>query len=169
MVIHRKRCILLIPVAASFITIVLFFYIARLRMPMTPFLAIFAGGAISALIKYIKNKNIIAFILSFLLVLSLFFLSNIRLTQIDTSNEWNKAGVVLRVQGKTKEAEKAFFRAMKENNRNPNTYLNLSVLYDKMGEYENSVAMKKEAEKLRDVASEKLFIQNIYDKSDQDD
>ena len=111
-VFHYRRYIFLMPVVASFLTMLLFFYMARLRMPMVPFMAIFAGGALSTLLSHIKNRRWNKVILSCIFLIVVYLLSNLNLVPVDTSNEWNKMGVVLRVQKRYFEAERAFNRAM---------------------------------------------------------
>ena len=58
-----------------------------------------------------------------------FTVAEVPLLRSDPSNDWNKAGGVLRVMGRYAEAETALERARTANPRNPNTYLNLAVLY----------------------------------------
>ena len=72
-------------------------------------------------------------ILCFVFLAGVSIFSNWKLGSVDTSNEWNKVGVVLRVKKRYEEAEKAFKRAIEENPSNPNSYLNLAVLYDTTG------------------------------------
>lgn len=148
-IVYYRRYLLLTPVVASFLTIIMFFYVARFRMPAIPFLAIFAGGAVSAMIDYIRDLKKIRILVSFILVVCFFLISNIKLVEVDSSNEWNKAGVVLRVNKKYEEAEKALLRARQENPSNPNTYLNLGVLYNIMGDTEESKKMYSIGERLR--------------------
>lgn len=138
---HYNRYHILIPIIASFLTILLFFYISRLRMTMVPFLIIFAGGATSTIFSFVGEKHYFKWMMSLFCMIGIFLLSCLHLVKIDTSNEWNKVGIVLRIQKRYTEAEDAFIHATQENPLNPNTYLNLGVLYEKLGYTKQSKEM----------------------------
>ncbi|MFH0844523.1 MAG: tetratricopeptide repeat protein [Pseudomonadota bacterium] len=149
LILHFRKYTLLMPVMAAFLSILIYFYISRLRMPMIPFLAVFAGGALTRCFSYIKRRQWSSVALIVLFCLATYTISNLRLVKIDTSNEWNKMGVVFRAKKQYVDAEKAFFRAMKENPSNPNTYFNLSVLYRVMGDPEKARRMRIMGDGLR--------------------
>ena len=133
-VFYYQKWTLICPIVASLLSIILFFYIARMRMPMIPFLAVFAGGAVQMIFSTIKTSGYRRLILCCVFVAGVSIFSNWKLVPVDTSNEWNKVGVVLRVKKRYEEAEKAFKRAIEENPSNANSYLNLAVLYDATGQ-----------------------------------
>jgi len=113
LIFHYRRYMLLMPPVASFLTILMFFYLARLRMPMIPMFAIFAAGAMATITSYIKIGSWNRVILSCIFLVGIYILSNWSLAKIDTSNEWNKVGVILRIQKRYADAERAFSRAMR--------------------------------------------------------
>lgn len=160
-VIHYRRSLLMMPIVTSFLTIFIFFYIARLRMPMIPFLTIFAVGAFSTMVSYIHRRNWKRFILGSLFVLGVCLLSNLNLADIDTSNEWNKVGIAFRIQKRYTDAERAFLQAKKNNPVNVNTYLNLGVLYDATGNHEKAREMRAVADTLKKRGYEKRFIEDL--------
>ena len=109
---------------------------------MIPFLAIFAGGALPTLFSHIKKGHWYRLILISMFLAAIYVISNLSLAKIDTSNEWNKMGIVLRLKKRYADAEGAFLRAKQENPINPNTYLNLSILYNAMGDQEKAKRMR---------------------------
>lgn len=161
-IIGPRKILVLVPVLATFITICMFFYIARLRMPMVPFLAVFAANAVSTLYYYSRNRDYKKVFALLTAVICLGILCNIKTAVIDTSNEWNKAGVVLRAQGKYKEAEKAFFRAIDKNDRNRNSYLNLMMLYKNNGQTEKASEMERKAQQCSSGMYEQEFFNFLY-------
>ncbi|MGK7345431.1 MAG: hypothetical protein ACNS63_06445 [Candidatus Nitrospinota bacterium M3_3B_026] len=141
----RGRFVLLIPVITTFATILVFFFVSRLRMPMAPFLIIFAGGAVASLAGYIRAKRWSRTALTAALMTPLFVLGSWEFVKSDTSNEWNKAGVVLRANERYRQAEAAFIRAARENPANPDSYRNLAVLYEKTGAPGKAEKMRERA------------------------
>ena len=163
MVLQYRRYYLIMPILVSFLTIILFFYIARLRMPMVPFLAIFAGYSICSMISWIIDKKWNRLAFGSLFVIGIYILSNLNLVKIDTSNEWNKVGIVLRVMKRYEEGEKAFFRAKRENPANPNSYLNLAVLYRETGHLQKAIDNRKKGLRLKQLEEhrEENLIKNL--------
>ncbi|MBW3534779.1 MAG: tetratricopeptide repeat protein, partial [Gemmatimonadetes bacterium] len=78
-------------------------------------------------------------------------LSSMTLLRPDTSNEWNKAGGLLRSAGRHAEAEEALLRAREENPANPNTYLNLAVLYRQTGRPDEAAEAEARARGILEV------------------
>jgi hypothetical protein len=161
MLAHRRCVLLLVPVLATFLTIVLFFYIARLRMPMVPFLIVFASAALVDLWRDLRGRRWqrIAGTVAVLAVTGI--ASNRRLVPVDVSDEWNKTGVVLRLQERYADAEEAFLAARAANPRNPNTYRNLGVLYEKLGRTEEAAQMRRVAESVSDPHEEDRFADDL--------
>ena len=155
MVMQYRRYYLIMPVLVTFLTIILFFFIARLRMPMIPFLSIFAGYSLCSMLYWIIDKKWIMLAVGSVFIAVVYVISNLHLVKIDTSNEWNKAGIVLRVTKRYEEAEKALLRAKRENPANPNSYLNLSVLYRETGQFEKANANRQMGLKLKRMEEER--------------
>ena len=158
---RRQGILLFLPVLASFLTIFLFFYIARLRMPMVPFLIVFAGGGVSFVISCVKNHQFKRALPCCLAGIAGYGISTVKLAEADASNEWNKAGVVLRLQKKYGAAEKAFLEAMRANPNNPNVYLNLGVLYDSLEKHQKAKEAYARAKALMTGEKTAQFIEHL--------
>jgi tetratricopeptide (TPR) repeat protein len=76
---------------------------------------------------------------------------------VDTSNEWNKAGIVLRLNGRPEEAEAAFRRALAANAASSNAWLNLAVLYRETGRGEDAARAQAAADDL--LARERIAVE----------
>jgi tetratricopeptide (TPR) repeat protein len=113
------------------------------------------------MVSYIHRRRWKRFILGSFFVLGVCLLSNLNLANIDTSNEWNKVGIVFRIQKRYADAEKAFFQAKKNNPVNVNTYLNLGVLYDATGSPEKAKKMRAVADRLKKRGYEKRFLEDL--------
>ena len=114
-------------------SVLAFFYIARLRIVMVPTLGLFVGAGAAGAVELWRKKAWRHLGVAACVGLSAVAVSMAPILQADTSNEWNKAGIVLRTRGDLAEAEDALMRAREANPRNPNTYLNLAVLYREAG------------------------------------
>lgn len=125
----RGRFHLWIPFIVATISVLGFFYIARLRIVMIPTLAVSAGAAVARVTQLWRSSARRPIAIAAALALLGFTVAEVPLLRSDPSNDWNKAGGVLRVMGRYAEAETALERARTANPRNPNTYLNLAVLY----------------------------------------
>jgi hypothetical protein len=161
MVAYRRHLVLLMPVWSALATIVLFFYIDRLRMPAVPSLAVLAGGTVSAMYGWWWGRSWAKLAAGMMLVAAAAAISNRPLVTPDLSNEWNKAGVVLRLRGRYAEAEEAFLKARSENPSNPHSYLNLAVLYTQLGDDARAAEMRRRGEQLRNRAVEESFIRSL--------
>ena len=104
-----------IPVLVAAVSVLGFFYIARLRVVMVPSLAIFAGAAAARIAELSRDRARQAVVIAGVLALMGFAAAKIPLLDSDTSNDWNKAGGVLRVMGRYAEAETALERARTAN------------------------------------------------------
>ena len=130
---RRERWHLWIPLLTGAVTVLGFFYIARLRIVVAPTLALLAGAAVGRGVELWRRGDRSAVAAAGLPALLALGLASLPLLESDTSNEWNKAGGVLRIAGRPVEAERALLRARAENPANPNTYRNLTVLYEQTG------------------------------------
>ncbi len=130
---RRTRLHLWIPVLTAAATVLLFFYIARLRVVMIPSLGIFAGAGVAALLAAYQGRSWRRLTGLAAVVVVGAGLGALPLLRSDTSNEWAKAGGVLRVAGDLEGAEAAFIRGGEENPANPNVWLSLASLYRATG------------------------------------
>jgi 4-amino-4-deoxy-L-arabinose transferase-like glycosyltransferase len=157
----RQYYILYLPILSTFLSILLFFCISRIRMPMIPFIVIFAGHGVSYLLSFLNTKQWNKTLLSALFIAPMFIFCNIAWSKPDSSNEWNKVGIVLRIQKRYEDAERAFIRARELNPTNPNTYLNLDVLYRTVGSPDKAANMRSMAKKLINRNEEEQFIETL--------
>lgn len=150
---RREDLLIWIPWIAGTATVLLFFYIARLRILALPTLLIFAGLGLSALISSVRRSRWVAFGFLSLLVVAGFGLSSLTRFDPDPSNEWNKAGGVLASRGFDQDAEQFFQRALIANRLNPSTFRNLAVLYRRTGRADDADRMQARAEELMGAAA----------------
>lgn len=144
----RKRYHLWIPVLVAGVSVLGFFYIARLRVVMIPGLAVFAGAAVGRGVELWKSRARQSVAIAGILALLGFGLAKIQLLASDTSNDWNKAGGTLSMLGRFEEAEAALERARSANPRNPNTFLNLAALYRQTGRTDEAAVATAHAQAL---------------------
>ena len=136
----RRRYHLWIPLIVAGFSVLAFFYIARLRIVMVPSLAVFAGGTVGQVVLLVRSRRWQTVSVVGLLCFLGFGVAKVPLLASDPSNDWNKAGGVLRVMERFEEAEAALIRAKEINPENPNTYRNLAVLYRQLGRAEEAAA-----------------------------
>lgn len=131
----RERAHLWIPFVSAVATVLTFFYISRLRAVMLPSIGIFLGAGAVALREAVRSRRTRTWSLAgAVAVVALGALvANRPFLAVDTSNEWNKAGGLLRLQNRFPEAEAAFRRALEANPSSANAHLNLAVLYRQTG------------------------------------
>lgn len=153
----KKQAPLLIPMIIALGSILVFFYISRLRMPMIPALAIFAGHGAARLTAFFRSAQYKQLAVNILLAGCAFAFAHIRWLSHDSSNTWNKVGAVYRAEGKTELAEKAYQRALQENPRALLTYYNLAKLYDEIGNEKLAQEMRRRATVLKSNASGERF------------
>jgi tetratricopeptide (TPR) repeat protein len=144
----RRRFHIWIPLLVAVISVLGFFYIARLRVVMIPTLALMAGVTVSRVADLAGSRRWNSLFLSVILALAGFGLAKLPLLSSDPSNDWNKAGGVLRVLGRVDEAETALLHAQVANPENPNTYMNLSVLYRETGRTDEAAAAEARAREI---------------------
>jgi hypothetical protein len=129
----RARAHLWIPVLNAAAICLIFFEIARLRAVMLPSLGFFAGAGVVAVVEAVRAHRTRRLALAAVVVLCGALAANWPFLRVDTSNEWNKAGGVLRLQHRLPEAELAFQRALEANPQNTDGFKNLAVLYRETG------------------------------------
>ncbi|HEX9887157.1 MAG TPA: hypothetical protein VGA70_11750 [Longimicrobiales bacterium] len=146
----RRRLHVWIPFLVAAASVLLFFYIARLRVVMIPTLGVFAGAAVARTLTLVRRRDWAAVAVAAALAVAALGVSKLPLLQGDTSNDWNKAGGVLRLLERYEEAEAALARAGVANPDNPNTWLNLAALYRDTGRPGDAAAADARARDLLD-------------------
>ena len=139
-----------VPLLTAAVTVLAFFYIARLRITVAPSLGLFVGAAAAAVATLVRRRAWRPLAVAAGVSLLAFGVSSLQLLRSDTSNEWNKAGGVLRLLGRHDEAETALQRAIGANPTNANTYRNLALLYADMGRPEEARAAEARAAAMLD-------------------
>jgi len=130
---RRELAHLWIPLAAGAAAVLLFFYIARLRILAVPTLGIFAGAAVGRAVALAREREWRPLLAAALVGVVAAAVSLLPLLRPDASNEWNKAGGVLRLAERWDAADAAFDRAERANPQNPNTWRNRALLYRDLG------------------------------------
>ncbi len=153
----RKVYLLLIPLAGTVIIMLLFFYLSRLRMPLIPFLCVFAGCGAALLSSFLKEREWAKVFALLSIFTATFFFARIPWVSHSSSNEWNKVGIVLLWQEKLEEANKAFERARQENPQDPNTYFNLARLAEKRSQLALAAALREQARALLTSGSREYY------------
>jgi 4-amino-4-deoxy-L-arabinose transferase-like glycosyltransferase len=147
--------LLLFPVA-SLATVLVFFYLARFRMPAVPFLCCFAGHGVASVIAGVRRVRgrLVPRLAAGVVAL---VVASWPMVAPDTSNEWNKVGTVYLAMKRYPDAESAFEHAAAANPGSPFAYLNLQRVYDATGATERAQEARAMADGL--VAGEQAGAQ----------
>ena len=145
---RRRLFHLWLPILSAAATVLLFFYISRLRVVMVPALGVFAGATIAVALAHLRTRDWRQLATVVIAASLAGALASLPLLRSDTSNEWNKAGGVLRMAGDLEGAEAAFLRARMENADNPNAWLNLAGLYEATARPDDAEAARRAAEEI---------------------
>jgi 4-amino-4-deoxy-L-arabinose transferase-like glycosyltransferase len=144
---RRELPLLLFPVV-SLASVVLFFYLARFRMPATPFLCCFAGHGIARVIARVREPLGARFAVTVVAAGLAFMVASRTMVVPDTSNEWNKVGTLHLALKQYDAAEADFRQAATANPASPYPYLNLARVYDATGAVERAAEARAIAEGL---------------------
>jgi tetratricopeptide (TPR) repeat protein len=162
---NRGRLHFWIPLIVAAISVLGFFYIARLRVIMIPTLVLMSGATVAKIVDLAGSRRWRAIALPAVLAFAGFGFAKLPLLGSDPSNDWNKAGGVLRVLERFDEAEAALLQARAANPENPNTYMNLSVLYRETGRTEEAAAAEDMAREILSGGDEERvgFVQALQE------
>ena len=149
LLLRREHAHLWLPLLAGVATVLLFFYIARLRIVMIPTLGLFAGAAVSKAVFLGKRREWQPLAVAAAIGIAGFAVASVNLLDIDTSNDWNKAGGILAAADQFEDAERALGLAIEANPANADTYLNLESLYRRSGRIAEADSARALAERLR--------------------
>ncbi len=145
---RRELLVLLVPLVGSVLTIFLFFFISRFRIPMIPFVCVFSGHGLYHIVSLLGRRRYLEGGAAVALILCMYTVGRMSLINSNAANEWNKVGSVYKVQKQFQLAEDAFLRAQREDPQGENSYRNLSSLYHLVGRDEDAERMKEEANRL---------------------
>ena len=120
---NRRRSLWLLygGILTYFIAALMFYVLARYRLPIVPFLAPFAGAAVAELIHLGRNRRIAELVLSLAALAVLLFFSNARVardTPFGISTSFTRLGNAYVARGDTSRAVDAYREALKNNPRN---------------------------------------------------
>jgi len=121
-------------VLSQVVALLSFFICARYRLPLVPFLIIFAGFALYWLYEKLKTrifKDVLLFLLTFLILLLLSNVSHHELTAKNQSDEHYNLGLVYGRQGKFDQAIQEYNQALTFEPDFVMTHFNMAILYQK--------------------------------------
>ena len=144
---RRELPLLLFPVV-SLASVVVFFYLARFRMPAVPFLCCFAGHGIASVIERVRARRVAPLVASGVAAGLAFAVASWPMVVPDTSNEWNKVGTLHLAMKQYADAEADFRQAAAANPGSPYPHLNLARVYDATGATERAREARAFAESL---------------------
>lgn len=142
---RRDDLHLWIPFIAGFGSVVLFFYIARLRILVVPTLLVFGGLGLHTLWRTVRARTLPATALLAALFAAGFALSSLPRLTPDPSNEWNKGAGVLMNAGFYEDAADFLDRSLESNASNPNGWRSLARLYRETGRPEEAAEAEARA------------------------
>jgi 4-amino-4-deoxy-L-arabinose transferase-like glycosyltransferase len=142
---RRELPLLLFPLV-SLASVLVFFYLARFRMPAVPFLCCFAGRGVACAIEALRERRVRRLVASVAAAGVALVLANRTMVIPDTSNEWNKVGTIYIALKQYPEAESAFREAAAANPTSPYPLLNLARVYDATGAPERALEARAVAD-----------------------
>ena len=147
---ERRRIFLpFVFVISYMITIVLFFVNARFRLPIIPFIIIFASFAIYWLAQQLVKKYLKSLPIFFIIFVPFFLLTNSNLYRLDIKNyasSYFSLGNVYLKKGNLKGALQEYNKALEEDAYPVRVHLNKGIVFFKLGQYQ-----KAEEEFLREL------------------
>lgn len=152
--VKERDFLFLVPIAVCFISVVVFFFISRLRMPSSGFIAIVSTYGMVKWWAWMKEGTITRrWFLSGLTAVLLYMTMHVR-KDIDTSNEQNKEALIWQYLENYDKAESGFKEAIATNPENIHPYQNLIVLYKKLGRDAESQNIRDDVNKILDKKSQ---------------
>lgn len=140
----RKRdlSLLYLFIVGYLASLLLFFITSRYRMQVVPFLAIFGAYAIVNIGTVFKEDKRRAMVCVIILIAALMF-SHIPVRKVSFETSHNSLGILLKRDGRVKEAVEEYNKAIEIAPKYPTPYYNLGVLYVDMEEYDKALAYFK--------------------------
>lgn len=117
-------------IAGYFLSVVLFFVTARYRLPVVPFLIVFASYAVCRWVRTGRKTGVFG---CSLVALAAGLLAFWPVEQASFGTNYNSLAIAMKNKGYFKEAEKYYKKAMELEPRYPSPYYNLALLYDESG------------------------------------
>jgi 4-amino-4-deoxy-L-arabinose transferase-like glycosyltransferase len=158
---RRNAFPLFVPILASAASILLFFFLSRFRMPMVPVLCVFGGAGLNELLTTVSRRSWKTAAAQTALAAAVLFIGRTRQALPNSANEWNKIGVIYKLQKNYPAAEAAFLKARAQAPDEANAYRNLAALYRQRGEEDKARAMDAQAQQLSESANGREFQNNL--------
>ncbi len=147
-----KRYFLLYAFVLSYmLSVILFFVTSRFRLPVIPFLIIFASYSIYWLVDKIRNKQTRPFLVSLAILIPFFLITNSNLfgvKQKDLARTYNSVGMAYSKKGQHDAAITAYQEGLKVNPNFPELHRNLGRAFWDTGrrdeaaeEYESAITL----------------------------
>ncbi len=170
-----KECFFLYAFVASYmLSVILFFVTSRFRLPVIPFLIIFASNYIYWLLEKIKNRQARPVLISFSILVPLFLITNSNLfgvSQANASRNYHSLGIVYSKKGWYDSAVATYQKGLQINPSSAELHRNLGYAYYKKGYYNLAVDEYQQAVSLNPqmaVAYNDLgYIYNLMDRDQE--
>jgi tetratricopeptide (TPR) repeat protein len=171
---HWKKYFLIYAFALSYmLSVILFFVTSCFRLPVIPFLIIFASYSIYWLVEKIRNKQTQPLLISLSILMALFLITNSKLfgvKQTDLSRSYNNLGIVYSKKGWYDTAISTYLRGFEINPNSIELHLNLADAYYQGGYWNQAIEVYEEAITLDPtlvIAYNRLG--QIYDRMNKDE
>ncbi len=139
----RRRRILALFFASYVVSVVLFFVLARYRLPTVPILAVGASYAIIEMFDRARRRVTAGVVVPVMAVLVLTFLVNANLYSVDREKPFAqihyRLGIIYGDRGDLGEALAEYGRAVEIDPDYPKSYLNMGAILARLGEFDDAV------------------------------
>jgi tetratricopeptide (TPR) repeat protein len=169
----KKYFLLYAFVFSYMLSVILFFVTSRFRLPVVPFLIIFASYSIYWLVDNVKNRRIRPFLISLSVLIPLFLITNSNffgVKQTDLSRTYNNLGIVYDKKGWHESAIAIYQEGLAINPNSAELHRSLGQAYYEKGDGQKAVGEYEQAVYLDpQMATAYSDLGYIYDRMDQDE
>jgi len=154
-------------------SVILFFVTSRFRLPVIPFLIMFASFSIYWLVEKIRKKQTRTFLVSLYILIPLFLIANSNLFGVnkpDLSATYNTLGIIYSKKGWFDSAISIYQKSIEVNPNSALPHLHLGNAYYKKGYWDEAKNEYGQAINLDpNMAAAHNHLGYIYDRMDQDE
>jgi tetratricopeptide (TPR) repeat protein len=169
----RKYFLLYAFIFSYMLSVIFFFVNSRFRLPVVPFLLIFASYSICWLADKIRGKQIRPFLISLSILIPLFLITNsdfFEVRQADLSRTYNNLGIVYNKKGWYESAIAIYEEGLQINPNSAELHKSLGHTYYKKGDGQKAVGEYEQAVYLDPhMATAYSDLGYIYDLLDRDE
>lgn len=169
----KKYFLLYAFILSYMLSVILFFVTSRFRLPVIPFLIIFASHSIFWLVEKIKNRETRPLLISLSILLVLFLIINSNLFGVkdtDLSRTYNNLGIVYSKKGWYDSAISMYQKSIEADSSSALPHLHLGKVYYKKGYWEDAITEYVLAVNLDpDMAITYSDLGYIYERMDLDE